>query len=237
MQIIPAVDLLDGKVVRLFQGDFMQQTVYPLDPIELVKSYVSQGAKRVHMIDLDGARKGSVTHLDLISTLARTVTVSIQVGGGIRTMQDLIAIKRAGVESAILSTSVLQDTQFLKCALEAMGSQITVSVDIKDKKVYVNGWTQELNGGLESALAYLQANGIRHFIITDISKDGTRSGPDFDLIQQVRRLVTCELVIAGGISEPKDISKLKKFGIDGVIIGRALYEGDYKLSDYLNYAR
>lgn len=231
MTIYPAIDIIDGACVRLVRGDYSQKTKFADDPREVAKKWESLGGEFIHIVDLDGARAGTMPNADLICGIAATVNVPIEVGGGIR---DMNAVKRYldnGVERVIVGTSALSDPEFLKRAIDIYGGRIAVGIDAKDGMVAVNGW-EEVSGVSAIALAEkVCAMGAEHIIYTDIATDGMLSGPNTAAMAEMANAVSAGIIASGGVTTVEDIKRLCKTGVKGAIIGKALYTDRISLPD------
>lgn len=234
MLVIPAIDLIDGKCVRLYRGDFGKQTTYESHPVEQALEFQAAGLARLHVVDLEGARSGSGHNREVIGSIVAKVDMPVQVGGGIRSRQDVTELVDAGVEYLILGTSVLTDPERVsKWVREWGNSRFIVSLDLRGRELQSQGWLQHSEVGLEEALNRIDAWGITQVICTDIEQDGTLEQPNYasyeNLSAQMGSQVT--LLAAGGVSRSQHISKLKAVGVKGVVIGRALYEGRITLEE------
>lgn len=224
MIIIPAIDLLDGKVVRLKQGQYSQKTVYNKNPVAQAVKFIRQGAQCLHLIDLDGARTGQMRNLNLILQIRKKVKIPLQAGGGIRNQKQIEILLGQGINRVILGTKALTDQKFLCAAINCFGAEkIMASLDVKNNQPMIKGWTQKGNILLDDLLTKFQSAGLRYLIYTDILKDGMMSSPNFRRISKVKKY-GFKLMIAGGVSYLEDIIKLKKMGVYGCIIGKACYE-------------
>lgn len=225
MLIVPAVDIKGGKCVRLWQGRFDRETVYSEDPLRVAKRWEEEGAKWIHVVDLDGAREGHVVNEEVIRAILSGVRAKVQLGGGIR---DLEAIGRwlgLGASRVVLGTKALDDLGFLKEALERFGEGVALSLDIKDGRLMLEGWTRESQIPLEELLRKLKGMGLSLLIYTDVKRDGTNAGPNFEGAKAVS-FYGIPLMLAGGISRMEHLEEASKIpGVIGVIIGRALYDG------------
>ncbi len=237
MILIPAIDLLGGKVVRLFQGDFSKEKVYGTDPLYYAQYFISQGAQRLHIVDLEGAKLGRPVHQELILSLVKKISVPVQVGGGIRTEEDISTYLKGGVSQVILGTKVIKDISFLERITKAFAQRIIVSVDVKGEKVALSGWTEV------SSLNYLDfIKGLNQFplfaiILTLIERDGTQAGVEDERLPKALEVSSHSLILAGGVSSLEDLIKLKPYapkGLFGVISGRAIYEGSLDLKEALS---
>ncbi|MBS4205968.1 1-(5-phosphoribosyl)-5-[(5-phosphoribosylamino)methylideneamino]imidazole-4-carboxamide isomerase [Lederbergia citrea] len=229
MKILPAMDLIDGKCVRLYQGDFNQTTQVGSDPESQLKNFIEDGAEIIHIVDLDGARSGNPEQLELISKLSRSSTAPIQVGGGIRSIETVKAYIEAGVERVVLGTAALQDETFLKQALENYPENIVIGIDARDEKVAVSGWETETDVDYIEFAKKMEQLGVRRIVFTDISKDGTMQGPNLLQLQKINEAVNCEIVASGGIRNQADLDAISEIGITEAIVGKAMYEGTIKL--------
>lgn len=236
MLIIPAIDLKDGKVVRLQQGSFNQKTTYSANPINTARHWERQGAKYLHVVDLDGARSGKVCHLDIIKKMAKAVKIPIELGGGLRQRRSIKQVLDCGISRVVLGTR-LQDEKFLRNAFREFKQKIIVSIDVQDNIVRVSGWQRECkNLSILKLIRRLEDIGFKQIIYTDISRDGTLKGPNISMIKRILRNSGLSVIASGGISSLVDLFKLKaltKQGLVGVIVGKALYEGRFTLKEAL----
>ncbi|MFH1245515.1 MAG: 1-(5-phosphoribosyl)-5-[(5-phosphoribosylamino)methylideneamino]imidazole-4-carboxamide isomerase [Candidatus Omnitrophota bacterium] len=232
MLIIPAVDLINAKVVRLIQGKYGEATVYSDNPVDIAGTWQKQGADRLHIVDLDGARIGSPQHLEQLKAIAQNIPLPVEFGGGVRTRADIEAVLAAGAKWVILGTKACEDTQFIQQATAAFGKKIIVSIDVKYGKASARGWLN--NTAIEDVelIKKMQQAGVFSFIYTDITRDGTLRGIDTAGIERVLRQTQASIIYAGGISTEEDAKKLKRLeniGLAGIIIGKALYENRINL--------
>ncbi|MBB6454146.1 phosphoribosylformimino-5-aminoimidazole carboxamide ribotide isomerase [Salirhabdus euzebyi] len=232
MILYPAIDIRDGKCVRLIQGDYDKESVYG-DPVEMAEKWISQGARALHLVDLDGALEGSSKNLDAIQAIAKSTNVPIQVGGGIRTIEKIELLLEIGVSRTILGTAALQDKQFLKEAIDKFGAAIAVSIDAKNGYVATDGWTKTSEKKAIDFAKELEDLGVRTIIYTDIAKDGMLAGPNFDEIYTVNKHVGINVIASGGVSNASDVKKLAELDVYGTIIGKALYTGNIDLEALL----
>jgi phosphoribosylformimino-5-aminoimidazole carboxamide ribotide isomerase len=233
MLVIPAIDLKDGKVVRLSQGRYEEFIVYSHDPVETAKSWQKQGAQRLHLIDLDGAFSGTIKNMYAIREVIDKTEVPVQFGGGLRTREDIAAILSIGAQWAILGTQACEDLDFLQNVVAEFGEQIMVSIDVKYKKVATHGWTQMTDLEDVELIKRLQDIGVSSFIYTDISRDGTLTGSNFKEVQRVLDETGASIFYSGGISSLEDVKNLRVLesrGLAGMIIGKALYEAKLPLT-------
>lgn len=240
-EIIPAIDILDGKCVRLTQGEYNQVEEFSNDPLEVAKKWTELGADRLHVVDLNGAKDGYPVNLKIITKLVQSIKVKIQIGGGIRTIESMKNYLNEGVEYLILGTKAFQDNKFLKEALELFGEKIIVGLDLRNNKVAVSGWQETANVGIDELA--VQMAGVKQIIYTDITKDGTLSGPNLHSVEQIASIFESNIIVSGGISSINDIVSLlnlKKTGlknISGVILGKSLYKGTIDLTSAIQLAK
>lgn len=226
MEIIPAVDLRNGKCVRLYQGDYAQETVFSDDPVAMALRWQSEGAKRLHLVDLDGAAEGEPRNLNTIEKIVAAVEVPVQVGGGIRSLETIVQLLDTGVSRAILGTVAIEDPALVEEACRRFGEQIVIGIDARDGMAATRGWLQQSSvtaGELANRMVDL---GARRFIYTDISRDGTLTGPNFEAITELLSQLDVPVIAAGGISSIEHLTKLAELGVEGAIVGRAIYTGD-----------
>ena len=232
-EIIPAIDILDGKCVRLKQGKFANKTVYFDNPVDAAKLWQEKGAKRLHVVDLNGARTGTPENMEIIKGIVKEVNMPVQVGGGLRRMDIIEQMISVGVDRVVLGTSAIFNHNLLSSVCEKFGEQIAVSVDAKDDKVVANGWTNVSSKNVFSMAQEAVNLGVQRFIYTDILRDGMLTGPNFAGIQKFAASVNVPVIASGGISSKEDIEKLKELKIEGCILGVALYVGAVKLEEVL----
>jgi phosphoribosylformimino-5-aminoimidazole carboxamide ribotide isomerase len=225
----PAVDILGGQAVRLARGEFDRRTVYDADPLDAALRWVADGARALHVVDLDGARDGAGANLAHVTRIARAVPVPVEVGGGLRDSEAVAAVLDAGADRAVLGTAALQDPGFAARMVQAHGAErIVVSVDARRGRVATAGWVQESDVTAEAAIAQLGARGVTRFVYSSIERDGMLAGPDTDEVARVVSGVHGEVVYSGGVASAADLSALAALRIDalaGVIVGTALFEG------------
>ncbi len=237
MIIIPAVDMINGAPVRLYQGDYEKKEIVADSVLDTVRSFESSGAEYVHMVDLDGARSGRKENAELIIAAAGMLKIPVEAGGGIRTFEDIRHYIENGVARVILGTAAVNDEELLKKALERYGERIAVGMDCRDGYVSTAGWLRD------SSLTYLdfagkmEKLGVRTLIFTDISRDGTLSGPNFEMLNRLKLHCGCDIIASGGIHSLEDISRLAEMDLYGTIIGKALYSGDIDLGAAIETAR
>ena len=230
MEVIPAIDLRGGKCVRLYQGDYAQETVYSDDPLDTALRWVDMGASRLHIVDLDGARDGSPANLAAVERIASLVDVPLHLGGGIRDMDTARAALNAGVSRIMLGTAAVEDADLIRALLSDFGAEhIIVSVDAKDGMVALRGWTEGSSALATELVANMAALGVVRFLYTDISRDGTLTEPNFDGVSALVNQGDIHLIAAGGIATVAQLERLAEIGAEAAIVGRAIYTGDIDL--------
>ena len=225
MYIYPAIDLYDGKAVRLFKGDYAQMTVYNEDAVAVALDFKAAGATHMHLVDLEGAKLGRPANAETIAKLIKAFDGFVEVGGGIRTMETAESYLSLGVDRVILGTAAVNDPAFLEEALRKHGEKIAVGVDIKDGFVAIKGWTEKSQLTAEEFFAKMEALGVRAIICTDISRDGAMQGTNRELYKDLSQKYSMDLIASGGVSSMEDVVALKAMEIHGAIIGKAYYTG------------
>jgi phosphoribosylformimino-5-aminoimidazole carboxamide ribotide isomerase len=240
MLIIPAIDLQNGSVVRFVQG-YKGKKVYSDDPVKVAESWVKQGAKFLHIVDLDGAFTGISKNLKSVKDIVRAVKIPVEFGGGVRSIKKIESILKLGVARVVLGTKAIEDKRFLKDAFAGFGDKIIVGVDAKKGKIMVKGWKAGYkNTDALGFSLYLKKTGFKELIYTDTLKDGTLSGPNIRELKKLLKITGLKIIASGGVSKLSDLDKLKslgKDGLSGVIIGKALYEGRFTLAKALQSTR
>lgn len=231
MTIYPAIDIIDGVCVRLVRGDYSQKTKFAEDPCEVAKKWAAQGGEFIHIVDLDGARAGTMPNVDLICEIAAAVSVPIEVGGGIRSMEAVKRYLDNGIERVIIGTSALSDPDFLARAIDAYSGRIAVGIDAKDGMVAVNGWEEVSSVSATELSKKVCAMGAEHIIYTDIATDGMLKGPNTTAMAEMANTVSAGVIASGGVTTIDDIKNLCGTGVEGAIIGKALYTGRISLPD------
>ena len=231
MIVVPAIDLRGGRAVRLRRGNPAHQTVYSDDPVEVARGFEADGASLLHVVDLDAAL-GTGHNRGVVAAICQRVSVPVQTGGGLRSLHAVDAALEAGASRAVLGTVAAQDARFVREVVARHGDRVVVALDVHDGKVMVRGW-QEAAGSLEDVMARLEAP---RFLVTSIAVDGTLEGPDFDLYRQVLALTDRPVLASGGVRGPSDLRGLVATGVEGVVVGTALYEGTLTLRDALEEA-
>ena len=237
MVIYPAIDLYEGKAVRLFKGDYAQMTVYSENPPEIARAFAEAGAKHIHLVDLEGAKKGSPANLDVIKGIIEAADLFVEVGGGIRNMQTIDAYLSIGVNRVILGTAAVENPEFLEEALKKYGEKIAVGVDLKDGYVAIKGWTEKSRLTAEAFFDKMQALGVETVICTDISRDGAMKGTNRELYKALSGKYSIDLIASGGVSTMEDVQALSAMNLHGAIIGKAYYIGAIDLSKAIEVAK
>ena len=237
MLIFPAIDLYDGKAVRLYKGDYQNMTVYSDSPLSVALDFVAAGAKCIHMVDLEGARDGTTPNLAIVREIAEKTPLFTEIGGGIRSMETVRAYLDAGVDRVILGTAAVTDPEFLKQALAEYGERIAVGVDIKDGKVAIKGWLETAEDDALTFCEKMQALGVRTIISTDISKDGAMMGANHALYCTLSERFDLQIVASGGVSSLDDVKKLRSLELYGAIIGKAYYTGAIDLKEAIEVSK
>lgn len=235
MILLPAIDLYDGKGVRLYKGRYEEMTVYTEDPVSTAKEIETSGASWLHVVDLEGARDGTPVNLPVVQAIAEATSLSIEMGGGIRSLETIETILKAGVRRVILGTKALEDEAFLKEALHRYGGAIAVGVDARDGKVATHGWTTTSDVEAEAFIQHLSELGVETVIATDISKDGAMNGTNRQLYERLVQ-IPIQIIASGGVSSLDDIAALRKTGVYGAILGKAMYTGAVDLKEGLRTA-
>ncbi len=234
MNLLPAVDILGGRAVRLAGGDFDRQTVYDADPLTAAQRWVRAGARMLHVVDLDGARSGSPVNLDHVRRIVAGVDVPVQVGGGLRTTEAVRDVVAAGAARAVLGTAALRDIDFLDEALAEHGDRIVVSLDARRGRLATAGWTEQTDVPAESAIEALGRRGASRFVYSSIERDGMLSGPDLDEVMRIAQAVRGSFIYSGGVSSLEDLrglAGLRQVNLSGVIVGTALYEQRFGVAE------
>ncbi|HVL39581.1 MAG TPA: 1-(5-phosphoribosyl)-5-[(5-phosphoribosylamino)methylideneamino]imidazole-4-carboxamide isomerase [Fimbriimonadaceae bacterium] len=234
MLVIPAIDLLDGRCVRLYQGDFGRETTYGTNPLDQALAFEGEGAKVLHVVDLDGARTGRPTHLHLVERIAAGTSLSIELGGGIRSPAAAREALAAGVWRVVVGSSIAGDQELARTLFEQLGEQVVAGIDARNGLVAVHGWTETSTlPALDFALR-MQELGAPRIILTDIDTDGALSGPNLAMLRSASQALRVPIIASGGVASLADLQALKQISnVEGAIVGRALYEGRFKLSEVI----
>ena len=236
MLIFPAIDILGGKAVRLYKGDYNQVTVYSERPWEIAEDFISKGAKAIHIVDLDGAREGSAVNMEVVRQIACFPDILAEIGGGIRNQDTVERYLDAGISRVILGTAALNDPVFLRRILALYGERVAVGVDLKDGKVAVKGWLEKSDKDGLTFLRELEDMGVKSVIVTDISKDGAMKGTNLGMYRSIGASTSLKVTASGGVSTLEDVRALKEIGVFGAIIGKAYYTGAIDLSEAIRIA-
>ena len=232
MKIFPAIDIKDKKCVRLVKGDFDNKTEYKMSPVDQAGKYKDHGFKNLHIVDLDGALTGEIVNLEIIKEIVNKFNFKIEIGGGIRNFESIQKYIDAGVEKVILGSAAIKDKKFLKEACLKFSNQIALGLDAKGGFLSVSGWKESSNKLTIDFLKEVNDHGMSRLIYTDINRDGTKQSPNFDETTKVANISKCPVVISGGVSSIDDITKAKDLkNIEGIIVGKAIYDGDIDLKD------
>lgn len=237
MIILPAIDIIDRKPVRLYQGDYAQKEIVGSSVMELAKNFEQSGAEYIHLVDLDGAKEGKRVNHEIILETAHALDVSVEVGGGIRTMAQIESYLENGIDRVILGTSAMEDPQLLQDALRRYGERIAVGIDCRDGLVYGRGWLEASELHYITFAKQLEEMGVQTVIVTDISKDGTLSGPNTDMLAALKEQSGMRIIASGGIRIIEDIAALKQLGLYGAITGKAMYHGTLDLKAAISLCR
>ena len=234
MIIFPAIDIKDGKCVRLIKGNFDKITSYDNSPIDQAKKYFQNGFNNIHIVDLDGALQGKSVNSNIVKEIIKNVKLKIQIGGGVRTIEDINSWIETGVDKIVMGTAAVEDIDLLKVACSKFKNKIAVALDIKDGFITLSGWKKHTNISALDFMKKIKNLGVSRIIYTDVNKDGTKKGPNLKNTVEISNKTNIPLVISGGVSSIEDIKKIKSLNnsnIEGVIVGKSIYDGDIKISD------
>lgn len=237
MIILPAIDIIDGKPVRLYQGDYNKKEIVAEDILETARSFQEAGAEYVHLVDLDGAKKGELVNGDVIIKVAQSLDIPVEIGGGIRTFETIKYLIDNGVSRVILGTSAMEDEQLLKKAIEAFGDKIAVGIDCKDGFAYGRGWLEGSQLYYIDFAKKLEKLGVKNVIVTDISKDGTLEGPNVEMLQKLSEEVNMDITASGGIRDLDNIKALNDLNLYGAITGKAVYAKTLSLEEAIKLTK
>lgn len=238
MEVIPAIDLRGGACVRLYQGDFDRETVFSRDPLDVALRWEQYGATRLHIVDLDGSREGSLVNLELIRSISVRSEVPLQVGGGIRNFDVALSLLDAGIDRIVLGTAAVEDPELVRrLCNERGGHRIVVAVDARDGNVAIKGWLEETSTKAIKLAMQMVEMGAQRLLCTDIGRDGTMSSPDFEGIENMVRETGIEILASGGVSTLEQVRLLAEMGAEGVVLGSALYRGDLTLDKAMDAAK
>jgi len=236
MYLYPAIDLVQGKAVRLYKGDYAQMTVYNDDPVSVAKAFQAAGSRHIHLVDLEGAKSGVPENLTTIRKIIAETDLFVEVGGGIRNMETVEIYLSAGVNRVILGTAAVTDPAFLEAALRKYGEKIAVGVDLKDGYVAIKGWTETSELTADEFFARMEALGVKTVICTDISRDGAMKGTNRELYKKISQKYAIDLIASGGVSSLEDVRALAAMKLHGAIIGKAYYIGAINLKEAIEVA-
>jgi phosphoribosylformimino-5-aminoimidazole carboxamide ribotide isomerase len=234
MILLPAIDILDGKAVRLAKGSFDQRTVYDADPLDAARRWVAAGARGLHVVDLDGARAGEPVNLEHVRRIASDVGVPVQVGGGLRTIEAVQEAVRAGAGRVVLGTAAYRDVDLLDDAVTLLGNRLVVSVDARDGRLAASGWAEQTDIPVEAVIERLGGRGVGRFVYSSIERDGMLAGPDIGSVLRIAKVVRGSFVYSGGVSSLEDLgalADLRQVNLAGVIVGKALYERRFEVGE------
>ena len=237
MVIYPAIDLFEGKAVRLFKGDYAQMTVYNENPVAVALDFKAQGATHIHLVDLEGAKSGTTPNLETVCAIKKAAGLFCEIGGGIRNMDIVERYLTAGIDRVILGTAAVTDETFLRAAVEKYGERIAVGIDIRDGFVAIKGWTEKSQERAMDFCAKMQKLGVKTLICTDISRDGAMQGANHGLYQELSEKFDMNIIASGGVSSMEDVRRLTAMNIHGAIIGKAYYTGAVHLEEAIEVAR
>ena len=237
MRIFPAIDLYEGKAVRLLKGDYNAVTVYSENPLEIAKDFENSGATELHTVDLEGARDGGTPNIEIIKSFVENTNLNVEVGGGIRSMDTVKAYLDAGVTRVILGTAAVTDREFLQEAVDTYGDKIAVGADIKDGKVAIKGWVEKSEYSTFEFFEMLEEIGVSTVICTDISKDGAMQGTNRELYKDLSEKFSVNIIASGGVSSLDDVKALNEMNLFGAIIGKAYYTGAIKINEALEVTK
>ena len=237
MLIFPAIDLYEGRAVRLYKGDYAKMTVYSEDPAAVARDFAAQGARQMHTVDLEGARDGGTPNLGIIERIAKETGLFVECCGGLRDMAAIDRAFAAGVGRVILGTAAVSDERLLAESVQKYGEKIAVGADLRDGRVAIRGWREDSGLTAEDFLRKVEALGVRTVICTDISRDGAMRGANAELYERLQRDFGLELIASGGVSSLEDVRRLRTLGLYGAIIGKAYYTGDISLREAVEAAR
>jgi phosphoribosylformimino-5-aminoimidazole carboxamide ribotide isomerase len=230
MIILPAIDIKDGQCVRLYQGDYALVSTYDADPIKVAQRWQSAGASWLHVVDLDGAAAGQPINKELIRRMRANTSLHIELGGGMRSLKHIEQMLDAGIDRVILGTVAITDRALLEEALARWGERIAVGLDARNGQVAISGWRETSQVQATSLATELGEIGVQRFIYTDITRDGALKGPNLDALREIQQVISCSLIASGGVSSIDDLRSIAALGIEGAIVGKALYTGDVDLA-------
>ncbi|MEI0607047.1 1-(5-phosphoribosyl)-5-[(5-phosphoribosylamino)methylideneamino]imidazole-4-carboxamide isomerase [Brachyspira pulli] len=237
MEILPAIDLKNGEVVRLVEGDYNNKTTYFTDPLEILDFFIESGSKYLHVVDLDGASDGETVNFKTIEKIIKKCDLFVEVGGGIRSEDTIRKYLDIGVKRTILGTIAVENTKFLEDMINKYQNHIAVSIDSRDRMIAIKGWKEIKKEDSVEFCKQIDDMGIDTIIYTDISKDGKLSGTNLDIYKELREKISCNIIASGGVTYKDEIKKLKDMGISGAIVGKAIYEKKIDLKHIIEIAK
>lgn len=237
MNIFPAIDIYDKKAVRLYKGNYDEMTIYSNNPIEIAQDFERNGAKFIHMVDLEGAKNGTTPNIEIVKEVATKTSLFVEIGGGIRSLETVEKYLNAGVSRVILGTSAVTDENFLKEAISKYQDKIAVGADVKDGYIAIKGWIEKSHYSLDEFLSKMQKLGVKTIICTDISKDGAMKGTNLALYKELSEKYSLDIVASGGVSTIDDVKALRQMNLYGAIIGKAYYTGAINLKEAIEVAK
>lgn len=237
MIIYPAIDLFEGKAVRLFKGDYGKMTVYNENPVEVALDFKAQGATHIHLVDLEGAKSGTTPNLETVCAIKKATNLFCEIGGGVRSMEVVQQYLEAGIDRVILGTAAVTDETFLCAAVEKYGEKIAVGIDIKDSFVAIKGWTEKSQEKAMDFCEKMERLGVKTLICTDISKDGAMEGANHGLYRELSERFQMNIIASGGVSSLEDVTRLASMNVHGAIIGKAYYTGAVNLREAIEVAK
>ena len=237
MKVIPAIDIIEGKAVRLFQGDYNRKEYIGEDIINLAKSFVDNGADLIHLVDLDGAKEGRLINKEIILELAKNLNIDIEVGGGIRSYKDIEDLINGGVARVILGTVAIEDKGLLERVVRDFGDKIAIAVDFKEGYICTKGWIDKSDVYYMDLIKDMESIGVKNIIVTDISKDGTLEGSNVGIIKDISEITSIDITASGGVKDVNDIIALKALDIYGCIVGKAIYSKTIDLEEAIKLCK
>jgi phosphoribosylformimino-5-aminoimidazole carboxamide ribotide isomerase len=237
MQVLPAIDIKDGAVVRLYKGDFAQITVFSHDPVETARGWETQGAALLHVVDLDGTESGSSRNLPVVAAVAEALTIPVQMGGGLRDLAAIEQADAAGVARIVLGTVALEQPELVAEACARYPGRVVVALDARNGKVMTHGWQQESGVDMFDLAHQMVASGVSRFLYTDVERDGTLSQPNFEATGALAQAVSVPVIASGGVASLEHLARLATLGVEGAIVGSALYLGAFTLPEALETVR
>ena len=237
MLIYPAIDLYEGKAVRLYKGDYAEMTVYSDNPIEIARDFEASGATHIHMVDLEGAKSGTTPNFDTVCYIKNNTDLFVEIGGGVRSMEVIDKYMAAGIDRVILGTAAVTSDGFVESAVAKYGDKIAVGIDIKDGFVAIKGWTEKSELDAFAFAEKMQKIGVKTLICTDISKDGAMQGTNHELYREMSEKFSMQIIASGGVSSIEDVKKLRERNLYGAIIGKAYYTGAINIKEAVEVAK